>query len=508
VRVRRRHFATALLAIVSLVLSACGDGSSDRSSPPSAATTTTDGATPTTVAGTVLHWATCPTTALKGLQCTTLTVPLDYADPARGDIDLYLDRHRATGRAIGSLLINPGGPGASGVDYLPDLLPELGSAITSKFDVVGFDPRGVGRSDPVTCGTGPQLDAELGSDPSPPTPAGFGALLAADRRFDAGCEARSGRLLPYLSTVDAARDMNRIRAAVDDARLTYLGFSYGTLLGATYAQLFPTRVRAMVLDGAIDPALQPVAMEQTQAAAVDRELDAFFAACTAGSCGWHPAGDLAGDFDALLTQVRAHPVAVAGSGQAVGAAALLYGSANALYSPTTWTILGRALTELQAGNGALMLALFDSYVGRSPTGTYTNEVEAESAVDCLDAPAPTVAQLRAEAPATMRLAPVFGLLVLYSEVTCSLWPVPATGRPGPVSAAGSPPIVVVGSTGDPITPYTWAEALAHQLAHGVLLTRTGYGHTGYGASSCVRGAVNRYLLTTTPPPAGTTCASS
>lgn len=458
---------------------------------------------------TALHWTACPTQgALKALECTTLAVPLDYADPARGTIELYLDRHPAKDKAIGSLVTNPGGPGVSGVDYLPELLPQLASSITDRFNIVGFDPRGVGASAPVTCGTGAQLDAELAVNPAPTTPAGLTALIAADRRFDAGCEARSGRLLPYVSTVDTARDLDRIRIAVGDARLSYLGFSYGTLIGATYARLFPTHIRAMVLDGALDPALDPVPMEETQADAIDGELDAFFASCAKGSCGWRPAGTPAAAFHALLQQVTVHPVPVGGSGQAVGPAALLYGTASALYDPSYWPILGQALTELTAGRAQLMLALFDSYVGRSANGTYSNEVEAEAAVDCLDAPAPTVAQLEADAPATLRAAPVFGLLVLYSEIDCSLWPVPATGRPGPVTAAGSPPIVVVGSTEDPVTPYAWAEALAHQLAHGVLLTRVGYGHTGYPFSSCVRTDVDQYLLTGTPPPAGTTCESN
>jgi pimeloyl-ACP methyl ester carboxylesterase len=457
-----------------------------------------------------LAWASCPRSAdLKGLQCATLTVPLDYAAPARGTIGIYLDRHVATGTPIGSLLTNPGGPGVSGVDYLPSLLPALGASILARFDVVGFDPRGVGRSDPVTCGTTTQLDATFNVNPAPTTAAGLAALVAADRTFDAGCDARSSRLLPFVGTVDAARDMDRIRAAVGDPRLTYLGFSYGTLLGATYARLFPTHIRAMVLDGALDPALDPVAVEQTQAAALDGELDAFFASCRAGRCGWDPGGDPTAAFDALLRQVgtRAVSVPVAGGDQVVGEAAMLYGTAQALYSTALWPTLGRALTGLEDGNGRIMLALYDYYFGRSPVG-YDNEIEAETAIDCMDAPAPTVPQLAADAAATVRAAPVFGLLDLYGGIPCSLWPVAPTGRPAPIRAVGSPPIVVVGSTGDPITPYVWAQALAHQLAHGVLLTRTGLGHTGYTSSSCIQAAVNRYLLTRTPPVAGTTCSSN
>jgi pimeloyl-ACP methyl ester carboxylesterase len=503
VRIRWRTVSAALAAIGAL--SGCGHTAAGSSG-------TTGPTTPTTaqhvVAGQVLHWTTCSAAAgPHGLQCATLEVPLDYADPAKGDIGISLDRHPASGRAIGSLLTDPGGPGVSGVDYLPSLLTELPSSITDHFNVVGFDPRGVGRSDPVTCGTGRQLDAELSVDPAPPTAAGLAALIAADRAFAHGCESRSGRILPYVSTVDAARDMDRIRAAVGDAKLSYLGFSYGTFLGATYARLFPARVRAMVLDGAIDPALGEIPTVEAQSAALDREIDAFFASCQAGSCGWRPGGDVAAAYDALLARVRAHPVVVAGSDESVGPAALLYGSAAALYTPQSWPLLGQALTALEAGKGAQILALFQDYLERNPDGTYANTVEAETAVDCLDSPAPTIAQLQAAAPATERGAPVFGLLDLYSEITCAVWPVPATGKPVPIEAKGSPPIVVVGSTGDPVTPYVWAQALANQLDRGVLLTRVGLGHTGYGFSSCVRSAVDRYLLTLQPPAPGTRCAS-
>jgi pimeloyl-ACP methyl ester carboxylesterase len=514
---RTRRATLATVAVLATVAGACGGVHPAASGPttaPSAAVPAPAASSPPTTAqrvatGAVLHWSACSATAgPSGYQCATVQVPLDYADPARGTIGIALDRHRATGSRTGSLLINPGGPGVSGVDYLPDFMTEVQPSVAEHFDIVGFDPRGVGRSDPVVCGTGPELDAELSVDPSPPTAAGFAALVTADRRLAAGCEARSGRILPYVGTVDAARDLDAIRAALGDAKLTYLGFSYGTYLGAVYASLFPTHIRAMVLDGALDPALGPVATIDAQSAALDRELAAFFASCAKGDCGWHPSGSLAADFDALVTGVRAHPLPVAGTGgRSVGPAALLYGAAAALYSPSSWPVLGQALSELQGGRGADILSLFDDYVGRNADGTYANTVEAETAVDCMDAPAPTLAQIRADAATTEREAPVFGLLDLYSEASCSVWPVAPSNRPAAVHADGSPPIVVVGSTDDPVTPYVWAEALAGQLTRGVLLTRDGYGHTGYGFSSCVRSDVDRYLETLAPPARGTTCAS-
>jgi pimeloyl-ACP methyl ester carboxylesterase len=487
-RPRRLVLSVAAVAVASLAAAACGTNATGSQRRPPARRTASTGP--------------------SGYQCATLRVPLDWADPAKGTIGLALDRRPASGHALGSLVENPGGPGVSGVDYLPTFVAELPGAVTSRFDVVGFDPPGAGRSHPITCGTPSALTAELSVDPSPDTKAGFDALVAADRRFAAGCEARSGRILPYVSTVDAARDLDMIRAAVGDAGLTYVGFSYGTLLGATYAELYPTRVRAMVLDGAIDPALGPVRTVDQQSAALEKQLDAFLGSCAAGGCGWHPPGDLAKDFRRLLADVSAHPVPVPGTGQSVGPAALLYGSAAALYSPRTWPVLGQALTGLGGGHGRDILELFDSYIGRSPDGSFANTVEAESAVDCLDAPAPSLASLRADAGAAARGAPVFGLLDLYSEATCSVWPVTSKANVGPLHAVGSPPIVVVGTTHDPITPYAWAQALASQLAHGVLLTRDGYGHTGYAYSACIRSAVDRYLLTLRVPRRGTTCQSS
>jgi pimeloyl-ACP methyl ester carboxylesterase len=521
---KKRVMWSAVLAGVALVASACGSPSANSSSPASAASTTTAGAAsgatsgsagtasggtgtgPPAARGNRLQWSACHgAQGPVGYQCAILRVPLNYADPAQGTIGIALDRHPAAGSAIGSLLVNPGGPGVSGVDSVPGIVSELSTAMRDRFNVVGFDPRGVDRSDPVTCGTGSQLDAELAVDPGPTTGAGFAALVAADKKFDAGCEARSGKILPYVGTINAARDLDKIRIALGQAKLDYLGFSYGTYLGAVYAKLYPNHIRAMVLDGALDPGLGQVATADTQSAALERQLDAFFVECAKGGCGWKPSG--ASAFQALLTQVGSHPVAVNGSTQQVNPAILLYGTAAALYSPQSWPLLGQALTDLRAGNGGPILELFDEYFMRASNGTYSNVVEAETAVDCDDGSVPSLAALRAAGPAAAKGAPFFGLLVLYSEATCSVWPVKPDPRIGSIGAAGSPPIVVVGSTGDPITPYAWAQALAGQLQHGVLLTRDGDGHTGYQFSSCIRTAVDDYLLYLKVPAKGMTCAS-
>lgn len=419
---------------------------------------------------------------------------------------MAIDRRPASGTKIGSLLINPGGPGESGVDFLPELVTVLPSSVLSHFDVVGFDPPGVGRTAPIVCENPAGLAQYFHADPAPTTAAGFQALVHADTQFADGCEAMSGSELPYVSTVDAAMDMDVIRRDVGDAKLTYLGFSYGTFLGATYAGLFPTRVRAMVLDGAIDPSLPLLSSLDQQSASLEAQLDQFLTQCsTSSSCPWKVGKNPIAAFEALVAQARSSPLRVPGTTRTVGPSELLYGTANGLYATAEWSQLAQALAQASAGNGTEILASFDDYTGRNPDGTYSNIFEANAAVDCLDYPPLTMAQIQADSPQAARIAPVFGVQNLDSEIGCAVWKTPATGRIGPIHAVGSPPIVVVGSTGDPITPYAWARSLAGQLSHGVLLTRVGDGHTAYGASSCIRKYVDDYLTDLVVPPAGTRC---
>jgi pimeloyl-ACP methyl ester carboxylesterase len=458
-----------------------------------------------------VHWTACKGAAgPSGYQCATVQVPRDPQHPGAGPtIGLALDRRPASGQKIGSLLVNPGGPGASGVDFLPSAVSFMPKSLLDRFDVVGFDPPGVSRSAPVVCLDGPGLDQYFHLDPAPPTAAGLDAVIAEDRVFAAGCERNSGAELPYVSTVDAAMDMDLVRQAVGDAQLNYLGFSYGTFLGATYAGLFPGRVRAMVLDGAIDPSQSVVSSLDEQSAAFDGDLRAALAACAASSsCPWKAGSDPVGAFLQLVDQVRSHPLPAAGTSRTVGPAELLFGTAVTLYSTASWSDLYQALAQVRAGNGTDMLTLFDDYTGRSRTGTFTNEFEANPAVNCLDAPAPPIPTLEADAAAARSAAPVFGVADLYSELGCAVWPVAATSAPAPIHAAGSPAIVVVGSTGDPATPYQDAVSLAAELQHGVLLTRVGEGHTAYPYSSCIRNYVDDYLVQLTVPPAGVRCPSS
>jgi pimeloyl-ACP methyl ester carboxylesterase len=518
---RRGAVVAAVAAVVALTASCSGSTSltaEEGSAPPGTAgsgpvpstPTSVGSATPNGTSGfqpTPVSWARCKAAeGPYGFDCATLQVPLDYGNPGGRTIGIALARHAATGTKIGSLVTNPGGPGVSGVDDLAYVVSILSPAVVEHFDVIAFDPRGVARSAPIECVSGPQLDRLLDVDPAPTTDAGFQALVDASRTFDQGCQARSGDLLPYVGTDNAARDMDEIRRALGDDKLTYFGFSYGTLLGATYAELFPDRVRAMVLDGAKDPAIDPITSDIDQSTAFDQELNAFFADCTAhSSCRWKPGGDLHAAFDALMTRIRAQPLRGDGK-RTLGPGEAFYGVAYPLYDQAGWPVLADALAAAGRGDGSLLLRQFDEYFNRSPDGTYGNELNAYDAVTCLDEPWPRdLNVLRQAATVAKQRAPEFGVDDLYGGITCSVWPIPATRRPHRIRAAGSPPIVVIGSTGDPATPYTQAQALASELEHGVLITRVGDGHTGYRASACVRSNVDVYLTTLEVPPAGLTC---
>jgi pimeloyl-ACP methyl ester carboxylesterase len=498
------------------VLAGCSSASHPRAaSPPTTVTSTTPAPTTTvppttTVAPQPASWSACTGDAgPQGFQCATLQVPLNYAQPQLGTIGIALDRRPASGPGprLGSLLINPGGPGASGVDFLASAARLVSPSVRDRFDLIGFDPRGVARSAPVRCLDPPAMTQFLDVDPAPVTNAGFQSLVSADRSFTQACESRSGRILPYVSTANAARDMDQIRGSVGDATLSYLGFSYGSFLGATYAELFPRRVRAVVLDGAIDPSLGAIDGNIDQSVGFDHELTDFFSWCAAtATCSWRPGTELRAAFNSLHDRLRSHSLSV--QGRTVGPSEFFYGVAQPLYSRASWPSLADALNEASRGDGTLLLEFFDEYVQRNPDGSYTNSIEANNAISCLDEPWPTdVTVIEHDAATAARAAPEFGVANLYGGVACALWPVPATGRPHAIRAAGSPPILVVGSTGDPATPYAQAQALAKELEHGVLITRIGEGHTGYPSSACVRTVVDSYLTDLTVPPADPQCSS-
>ena len=493
--------STAAAAAV-VLLAACGGSDPARQpppAPPAAATTSSPPAAATPPAR--LSWSPCG----EGFSCTTLPVPLDEDDASAGEVALALTRLPALDPAarIGSLVVNPGGPGVSAVDHLQAAWQAVPEPVRARFDLVAFDPRGVGHSAPVRCGTTDELDRWFALDPSPDDAGELVALERGSAALAAGCARRSAELLPHLSTADAAADLDRVRAAVGDERLTYLGYSYGTSLGAAYLDRFPTRVRAMVLDGALDPTLTWDELLEGQARGFDAALAAFLADCDRTSCAFRRQvdGGLTAAFDRLVARVERAPLSTA-DGRTVGPGELTLAVGAALYSRAHgWPALGEALADAERGNGSSLLALRDGYLQRGPDG-YTNLSEANLAVNCLDRPWPReAAAYTALAERVAQAAPRFGAAIALSGLPCSDWPVPPVAAPRAVSGRGAPPVVVVGTTGDPATPYAWSVALADQLESAVLLTVRGEGHTAYraGARACLRSPVDAYLVTGRAP---------
>ena len=439
-------------------------------------------------------------------------MPLDHIHPGR-TIGIAISRHRAASAShrVGSLLVNPGGPGESGIDWAYSAVEgTLDKALVDDFDIIGFDPRGTGRSAPIRCVDGPTMDRFLHLVPDPVTAAEVDEVVAATKQFTAACQARSGDLLPFVSTADAAKDLDDIRAALGDPKLTYLGFSYGTYLGATYAGLFPTHVRAMALDAAVDPSEDGAQIAVGQAVAFEKNLDAFLADCAAqSSCAFkaHGAPTLRAAFDALVARIRDHPMPVAG-GRTVGAGEAVFGILFPLYERSYWPVLARGLEDAEGGNAGTLIQLFDTYAQRNPDGTFNNTIEANNAINCLDHPVPpTLSAFEALAASTAKQAPFFGGPLAWGSLPCLYWPVPPTTHPGPITAPGAPPIVVVGSTDDPATPYEGAVHLVAGLSSAILVTRHGDGHAGYPSSACVRADIDAYL-TALQAPANRDCASS
>lgn len=463
-----------------------------------ATTTTTEPPLPVTP----VQWSGCG----SGLECGSVTVPLDYSHPQGTTIQIAVERHPAEvpSQRIGSLVINPGGPGGSGINDLPNELGILTSGLLDDFDIVSFDPRGVQRSDPVNCGANgaPADTTSPLPDPAPSTAAAQQALVSNAQAYAAQCDLDSGSLLPYVGTVDAARDLDRIRAALGDAQLTFIGHSYGTLLGATYAQLFPTHVRAMVLDAAIDPAMDSSQYTLDQAKSLEAVLDDFLAWCQgSSSCPWRPTGDPTSALLALIAQSRQQPIP-AGNGRSAGPGEIYNALLDGMYAQSDWPSLANALGAASAGNSSAVLAMSDGYRQNGST----NGSDAGEAIFCLDHPVSLdTSSYPALAASLGTQAPVFGPLLAWGLLSCAVWPAPPTRTPAPTIAPGSPPILVTGATKDPVTPYQWAVNLAHELQHGFLVTWQGENHVSYYYSACVRNIDQAYLLSGAQPAPGTVC---
>lgn len=445
-------------------------------------------------------------------ECATIEVPRDWTGGRTGDtFELALIRVRSERQRdrIGSLVVNPGGPGGSGVDtavYLSfgPLFGGLPEEITQRFDIVGFDPRGVARSSPIKCVSDADWDAVFGYEPDPKSQQEFDDLVALNKKIGDGCAARYGNLLRLFSTEQAARDMDAVRAAVGDERLTYLGYSYGTLLGATYAQLFPHNVRAFVLDGAIDPRLDIVAGSESQAKGFERAFDNFARWCARTPQRCPIAPDARAAITAELDRARSSPVRGAGD-RAATAGWIFYAVISSLYTETGWQQLAQAIANLRRGDPRAVFELADEYTGRDSEGRYSNLFDANLAVNCADAAdVPSIERIRELQSEWRDRYPLFGPALAVGLLACATWPGQRDPYPtGP--AVGAPPVLIIGTTGDPATPYEQTPKLAEMLQVGRVLTWEGEGHTAYPQTPCVVQIVDRYLIDLTVPPDGQRC---
>jgi pimeloyl-ACP methyl ester carboxylesterase len=450
--------------------------------------------------------------AARSLECALLDVPVDHDDPAGPVARIGVLRWRADPAVrVGSLVVNPGGPGASGMSAAADLAYRLPfDEVTRRFDVVGFDPRGVGASDPaLRCSTPAERDAERADLDLDTSPAGVAATEEEERAFAQRCLDRGGEaLLGHLGTRDVARDLDVLRAALGEERLTYLGYSYGTRIGTAYLTLFPERVRAMVLDGAVDPDRSVGEVLVAQAEGFQGAFTAFARWCAeSGEC---PLGaDPVRGFRALVDPLAAAPAPTA-EGRPLSQPDAVSATLRALYSPVQWESLRTGLTELAAGRGDTLLALADLYHDRQGDGGYTNAADVRTAVRCVDDARLTDPAAVAEVDARVRAAAPFlddGQPPSSARGACAFWPVPAA-EPLVPDPAAVPPVVVVSTTGDPATPYAAGVELAGALG-GRLVTVEGDQHTAYlSGIPCLDGPVTDYLVDPSRlPPDGLRCAA-
>ena len=512
----RRLALVAGSVVVGLTLSGCSlveqarDRVQDR--PPA---TVTPQAPPTGAVGLdrfysqTLSWSDC-----SGAECASMTVPMDYANPGGATIDIAVLRVPAkrSSKRVGSLVVNPGGPGGSGVQYARAADFIVGPGVRDVYDVVGFDPRGVGRSAPIDCVTDTVLDDFLGSDPTPDDAGEEQAFAEGAAAFARSCGTTAGPLLPFVSTEDAARDMDVLRGVLGEEKLTYLGKSYGTYLGATYADLFPAQVGRFVLDGVVAPDLTAEEINLGQAKGFELATTAWAGYCVAeGDCPLGSSRDeVMQNLRAFLADVDADPLPRTGDGAVPrlteGWASL--GIAAAMYDQGSWRILVDAMTEALQGDGTALMQLADQYADRNPGGGYSgNIMEVIYAVNCLDKPeSSSIEEHRALADEAEAEAPTWGRYLMWSSLPCGYWPVIPTGEPHEVAATGADPIVVIGTTRDPATPYEWAVRLRDQLDSAALISFDGDGHTAYTRSNaCVDDAVDAYYLDGTLPRDGLRC---
>ena len=504
-----RHLARRALALCvgAVLMASCSSGSSVTStsdSSPQATESTAAAFLPSS-----FTWSDCENAEPDSLvTCSVLEVPYDYEDPAIGSFSLFVKKRSVEDPAkrIGSLLVNPGGPGFGGSSLADDAYYYFSSDLLERFDIIAWDPRGTGESTPaVDCVD--TYDEYFGLDSPPDNDEEIQALIDASQQFNDECLARSGEILPYISTEASARDMNSIRLALGEAKISYLGFSYGSELGATWTTLFPDTVRAAVLDGAVDPDSNSTDEGKSQAKGFEQQLTAFLEQCSARvSCKFHNKGNAEAAFDKLIADLDANPLVVSSDRTPVTQGVAYTAIAQAMYSDFYWPQLEAALKSAQLGDGSGLLSLYDQYFQRQDDGTYGNELEAFLSISCLDDPGATsVEEVNSKVDEFVAIAPRLGANFAYGY-SCALWPIPPAPRVE-ITGKGAGPIVVVGTTGDAATPLESTRKMAKKLEQGILIVVSANQHTGYGANACVTKAVDGYLIDLVVPQNELTCGN-
>jgi len=461
-------------------------------------------------------WTSCEAAATPGAPptrsaCTWVTVPLSYADPSGPTIALRVARWPATGQSrVGSLLVNPGGPGASGLDFA-SYLDSSAPGIAAAYDIVGFDPRGVGQSAPITCLTGPQTTALLRLDSTPTSPRQEEQYVAASAAVSDGCLKLSASLARNVGTDNTVQDMDILRAVLGDDSLNWFGASYGTYLGTRYIQRFPTHVGRMVLDGVVDPGLDAMGLSYGQSIAFQRAVERFAADCaTLRNCPYRgSAAAVVGSINTLLARLDKHPMATRGTRPLVQAEALnavIY----AMYAPFLWPDLRRALASAARRDGTPLQRMAADANDQTGPDTYgSNGASAFPAIGCWDQPAPPGPdglRVAARTWATTATVPEIARALAWGNASCALWFGHSPVLPGPATSTTTAPILLIGTTFDPATPYWWARDVHEQMPTSTLLTYDGDGHTAFGSgSTCIDRAVTAYLVRGVMPAPDTVC---
>ncbi len=509
-----------LLTGVVLLLSACSPATSGDGEEKPASPTIAGGAVPIdapmpaipvgleTYYNQDLVWEACE----GRFECATITVPLDYDNPAGATIEIAISKRSAEGESIGTLMFNPGGPGVSGADMVKDAPYLFDSDIRANFDILGFDPRGVGKSNPIDCVDDATLINLLDSSYDTEIEGWEEQARADVQAFVEGCRANSGDILPFIGTKYAAQDIDVIRHLVGDPKLYYVGLSYGTFLGAEYADQFPENTGRLILDGAVDTSIGLARMSYDQTMGFEMVIRRYLEDCleSASSCPFTGSVDAAAAqvHDLFMTAAES-PYPTVNPDRPLLASQFFNGMVLPLYAPSAWMMLTGAFKALIEENDGTQFQMFsDLSQNRQEDGSFaSNSTEALLTINCADYPAADPAELESVSAQLRENAPVLGDIQTSGVDLCTYWPSSPTELPGPIAAEGSAPIVVVGTLYDPATPYHWAEAMHTQLENSVLVTWNGDGHTAYSAQAdhCILKPLNTYLLNGTVPEDGLVC---